>query len=78
MCLYIAHIRICCFCHRQDTVLISETLCDAARASGIFASCGTGPETERIVTDDQCWGCKDACVLRINETPPTQQRIRLK
>ena len=79
MCLYVSHIRICCHCSHEDTVLISESLCTMARQSGVFGSCGSGPATQRSPTRSQCWGCKEAYDVRIGRAPPqSRRRITIK
>lgn len=59
MCTYTTHVRVCGACRREDTVLISEQLCLAARASGIFGSCLEGILSQRDATGHQCWQCKE-------------------
>lgn len=59
MCTYTSHIRICARCARQETVLISEQLCLAARSSGIFGSCLEGVLGLRDTTACRCWGCRE-------------------
>ncbi|KAL2015810.1 hypothetical protein VTK56DRAFT_4726 [Thermocarpiscus australiensis] len=59
MCTYTTHVRACCTCGCEETVLISEQLCPVARASGIFGSCLEGIRSERDATVYQCWQCKE-------------------
>lgn len=59
MCTYTTHIHVCARCSREDTVLISEQLCPAAKASGIFGSCLGGVLCLTDATRYQCWQCKE-------------------
>ena len=59
MCTYTTHVRICPPCRQEDTVLISEQLCPAARASGIFGSCAEGVLCLRDATTRNCWACRE-------------------
>ncbi len=59
MCTYTAHIRNCHACGDEETVLISENVCQEAKKSGTFGDCGTEPKSERNTTEYQCWKCKE-------------------
>lgn len=58
MCEYNTHVRVCPTCSEQETILISENLCEDARASGIFGSCGT-TDNKTSETAKCCWSCRD-------------------
>ncbi|KAL2144708.1 hypothetical protein VTI28DRAFT_8646 [Corynascus sepedonium] len=60
MCTYTTHIRVCARCAREDTVLISEQLCQVAKASGVFGSCLEGVLYQRDATGHRCWQCKES------------------
>ncbi|KAL2151284.1 hypothetical protein VTH82DRAFT_6382 [Thermothelomyces myriococcoides] len=65
MCSYTTHVRVCACCAQEDTVLISEQLCQTAKASGIFGSCLEGVLCQRDATGHRCWQCKETATIAI-------------
>ncbi|KAI1769861.1 hypothetical protein F4818DRAFT_434975 [Hypoxylon cercidicola] len=63
MCRYVTHLRACYVCSREETVLISEQSCQAARTSGVFGSCGSGVDNTASRTQYRCWKCKEGSKL---------------
>ncbi|KAI0876184.1 hypothetical protein GGS24DRAFT_452231 [Hypoxylon argillaceum] len=61
MCSYITHLRTCCSCAKEETILISEKPCSATNRS-IFGSCGRGVNSRNKSSQSpphQCWRCRD-------------------
>lgn len=59
MCSYITHLRTCCLCTEQETILISEKPCSATKKS-IFGSCGRAIKNRNKFNKSlyQCCNCR--------------------
>ncbi|KAI1170895.1 hypothetical protein F4777DRAFT_89894 [Nemania sp. FL0916] len=60
MCSYITHLRKCCACAKEETILISEKPCAATNKS-VFGSCGRGiKSSDKSSTSlHHCCRCRD-------------------
>ncbi|KAI0534748.1 hypothetical protein GGR58DRAFT_481795 [Xylaria digitata] len=59
MCSFITHVRTCCLCTAEETILISERPCSATKKS-IFGSCGRNINTRNKSNKSlyQCEECR--------------------
>ncbi|KAI1305028.1 hypothetical protein F5Y03DRAFT_356291 [Xylaria venustula] len=59
MCSYVTHLRTCCLCAEEETILISEEPCSATKKS-IFGSCGRNIKNSNKSNKSlyQCWSCR--------------------
>lgn len=58
MCEYNTFFKSCPLCSGQETILISENVCETAKVNGIFGSCGR-MDNKLSETVTKCWKCKD-------------------